>query len=326
MVVTERLQHVATAILMQFLSVFLVWILAERLGLSGIITLVCFAIMVAQIAPIQTHPRLRIPSYAVWEVVVFVLNLMVFMLVGLQLKPLLQRLNPTEVISYLAVGAAVCATTILVRIAWVMTYNTIVRWKNHRFGARLPRPMMLPTLQGGMIISWCGMRGIVTLAAALALPDGSNGTPLFPYRNLLLFSAFCVVLGTLIIQGLTLRPLLFALEVKEDETVDREANLARTVAAKAALRALDDQPASMARAVVRREYEARLRRMTSGEPAPDDESASELGRVQQCAILAERSALSDMRARGEIGDDAFHRVEEELDWAEMHVARQSGSE
>jgi CPA1 family monovalent cation:H+ antiporter len=326
MVVTERLQHVATAILMQFLSVFLVWILAERLGLSGIITLVCFAIMVAQIAPIQTHPRLRIPSYAVWEVVVFVLNLMVFMLVGLQLKPLLQRLNPTEVNSYLAVGAAVCATTILVRIAWVMTYNTIVRWKNHRFGARLPRPMMLPTLQGGMIISWCGMRGIVTLAAALALPDGSNGTPLFPYRNLLLFSAFCVVLGTLIIQGLTLRPLLFALEVKEDETVDREANLARTVAAKAALRALDDQPASMARAVVRREYEARLRRMTSGEPAPDDESASELGRVQQCAILAERSALSDMRARGEIGDDAFHRVEEELDWAEMHVARQSGSE
>ena len=326
MVVSDRLQHVATAILMQFLSVFLVWILAERLGLSGIITLVCFAIMVAQIAPTQTRPWLRIPSYAVWEVVVFVLNLMVFILVGLQLKPLLQRLNPTEAISYLAVGAAVCATTILVRIAWVMTYNTIVRWKNHRFGARLPRPMMLPTLQGGVIISWCGMRGIVTLAAALALPDGSNGTPLFPYRNLLLFSAFCVVLGTLIIQGLTLRPLLFALAVKEDETVDREANFARTVAAKAALRALDDQPASKAKAVVRREYEARLRRMTSGEPVPDDEPAFELGRVQQHAILAERSALSDLRARGEIGDDAFHRVEEELDWAEMHLARQSGSE
>jgi Na+/H+ antiporter len=323
MVVSDRLQHVATAILMQFLSVFLVWILAERLGLSGIITVVCYAIMVAQIAPIQTHARLRIPSYAVWEVVVFVLNLLVFILVGLQLKPLLQRLNRTEIINYLAVGAAVCATTILIRIAWVMAYNTVVRWKNRRYGARLPRRMMLPTFQGGVIVSWCGMRGIVTLAAALALPDGNNGGPSFPYRNLLLFSAFCVVLGTLIIQGLTLRPLLFALAIKEDKTVDREAALARTEAAKAALRALDEEPASTATDAVRREYEARLQRIHSGGFAKEDKPGSELGSAQHHAILAERRALADLRARGEIGDDAFHRVEEELDWAEVHVARQS---
>jgi monovalent cation/hydrogen antiporter len=326
MAVIDRLRHVATAILMQFLSVFLVWILAERLGLSGIITLVCYAIMVARIAPTQTHARLRIPSYAVWEVAVFVLNLMVFILVGLQLKPLFQRLNRTEMISYLIVGAAVCATAILVRIAWVMSYNTIVRWKNRRFGARLPRPMMLPTFQGGLIVSWCGMRGIVTLAAALALPDGADGTASFPYRDLVLFSAFCVVLGTLIIQGLTLRPLLFALAIKEDKTVDREANLAHVAAAEAALQALDDQPASTATAVVRREYAARLRRINSGEASSEAESGSELASVQHHAILAERRALSELRARGEIGDDAFHRVEEELDWAEVHVARQSTSE
>jgi monovalent cation/hydrogen antiporter len=326
MAITERLRHVATAILMQFLSVFLVWILAERLGLSGIITLVCYAIMVARIAPTQTNARLRIPSYAVWEVAVFVLNLMVFILVGFQLKPLFHRLNRTEMINYLIVGAAVCATAILVRIAWVMSYNTIVRWKNRRFGARLPRPMMLPTFQGGLIISWCGMRGIVTLAAALALPDGGEGTAAFPYRDLVLFSAFCVVLGTLIIQGLTLRPLLFALAIKEDKTVDREASLALTATAKAALRALDDQPASTATAVVRREYEARLRRINSGEASSEAQPSSELASVQHHAILAERRALTELRARGEIGDDAFHRVEEELDWAEVHVARQSSSE
>lgn len=152
-----RVQHAPTAILMQFLSAFVVWILAERTGLSGIITVVCYAIMVAQIAPIRTAARLRIPSYAVWEVVVFVLNLLVFILVGLQLKPLLERLDQAEIMSYLAVGAAVCATTILVRIAWVMSYNTLVRWKNRRFGVRLPRPMMLPSVQSGLIISWCGM-------------------------------------------------------------------------------------------------------------------------------------------------------------------------
>lgn len=326
MAVTGRLKHVATAILMQFLGVFWVWILAERLGLSGIITLVCFAITVAQISPFQTHARLRIPSYAVWEVMVFVLNLLVFILVGFQLKPLLHRLSRAEMVHYLTVGAAVCATAILVRMAWVMSYNTVLRWKNHRFGARLARPMMLPTFQGGMVISWCGMRGIVTLAAALALPDGSHGGPSFPYRNLLLFSAFCVVLGTLVIQGLTLRPLLLALGVKEDKTVDREASLARKATADAALRTLDSQPASPATAVVRKEYEARLQRIKSGKSAGEDEVGSELGAVQHRAILAERHALSELRARGEIGDDAFHRVEEELDWAEVHVARQSSSE
>jgi monovalent cation/hydrogen antiporter len=251
---------------------------------------------------------------------------MVFILVGLQLKPLLQRLNRTEMINYLIVGGAVCATAILVRIVWVMSYNSIVRWKNRRFGARLPRPMMLPTFQGGLIISWCGMRGIVTLAAALALPDGADGTAAFPFRDLVLFSAFCVVLGTLIIQGLTLRPLLFALAIKQDETVDREAKLAHAAAAQAALRALEDQPASAASSVVRREYEARLRRINSGEASSAADSGSELANVQLHAILAERRALSELRARGEIGDDAFHRIEEELDWAEVHVARQSNAE
>jgi monovalent cation/hydrogen antiporter len=326
MVFSERVQHVATAILMQFLSVFLVWILAERLGLSGIITVVCYAIMVARIAPIQTAARLRIPSYAVWDVVIFVLNILVFILVGLQLKPLLQRLNRAELSHYLVAGIAVCVTAILVRIAWVMSYNTFVRWKNRRFGVRLPRPMMLPSVQSGLVISWCGMRGIVTLAAALALPDGSHGTPAFPYRDLLLFSAFCVVLGTLIIQGLTLRPLLRALGVKEDDTVDREVSLARAATAQAALRALDEQPASGAAVVVRREYETRAQNSKQGGLKSDATVASELGAVQQRAIAAERRALADLRARGEIGDDAFHRVEEELDWAEVHIARQVSSD
>ena len=308
---------------MQFLSAFVVWILAERTGLSGIITVVCYAIMVAQIAPIRTAARLRIPSYAVWEVVVFVLNLLVFILVGLQLKPLLERLDQAEIMSYLAVGAAVCATTILVRIAWVMSYNTLVRWKNRRFGVRLPRPMMLPSVQSGLIISWCGMRGIVTLAAALASPDGNNHTPPFPHRDLLLFAAFSVVLGTLVVQGLTLRPLLLALAIKDDNTVDREVSEARAVAAQAALRALDEQPVSIATTVVRREYETRLQKSDDGGPLPEAGDTSELGGVQHRAIAAERRAIADLRTRGEIGDDAFHQLEEELDWAEVHVARRA---
>jgi Na+/H+ antiporter len=326
MTFTRRVRHVPTAILIQFLSVFFVWIFAERIGLSGIITMVCYAIMVAQTAPIRTPAQLRIPSYAVWEVVIFVLNLLVFILVGLQLKPLLQRLDPAAIMSYLTVGTWVCATAILVRIAWVMSYNTVVRWKNRQFGVRLPRPMMVPSLQTGLTISWCGMRGIVTLAAALALPDGSGGTPAFPHRNLILFAAFSVVLGTLVIQGLTLRPLLAVLGIKEDDTVDREVQLARAAAAQAALQALNEQPVSIATTVVRREYETRLRASDQGESLPPVDDNSELAVAQQRAIAAERRTITDLRRRGEIGDDAFHRIEEELDWVEVHVARRASRE
>ncbi len=315
------IQDVATFVLAGFIATFLVWIGAEKLHLSGIITMVCYAITIARTSPTTTPARLRIPTYAVWEVVVFALNILVFILVGLQLRPLLDRLRGTEGSFYLVVGAVVCLTAIAVRFAWVMSYNTVVRWKNARFGVHLPRPMAKPTIQGGLIISWCGMRGIVTLAAALALPDGSDGRPPFPYRDLLLFCAFCVVLGTLVIQGLTLRPLMLALGLRDDGSVDREVRTARIAAAEAALNVLGQQPPSEAVSVMRREYESRVQQVNGvdGESSGPDHIDSELANLHRRTIAAERQVLASLRDRGEIGDDAFHRVEEELDWAEVHA-------
>jgi hypothetical protein len=145
--------------------------------------------------------------------------------------------------------------------------------------------------------------------------------PAFPHRDLILFAAFSVVLGTLVIQGLTLRPLLAVLGIKEDDTVDREVQLARAAAAQAALQALNEQPVSIATTVIRREYETRLRASDQGESLPPVDDSSELALAQQRAIEAERRTITDLRRRGEIGDDAFHRIEEELDWVEVHVAR-----
>src|SRR5258707_8350190 len=105
-----RFQEVGPAVLMQFLSVFLVWIVAEQLHLSPIITMVCNAITIARTAPTKIPARLRIPSYAVWEVTVFVLNILIFIFVGFELKPLLHRLNPAECGRYLTIGGTVCAT------------------------------------------------------------------------------------------------------------------------------------------------------------------------------------------------------------------------
>ncbi len=187
--VTDRVRDVPTAIIIQFVSTFGVWILADRLGLSGVLTMVCFAISVAQTSPARTPARIRIPAYAVWETVVFVLNVLAFVFIGLQIRPILASLEPAARGRYFAVAAAVLVTVIVVRIAWHMSFNALVRWRERVVGFRPPRPMLRPTVGSGLIISWSGMRGIVTLAAALALPAG------FPFRDLIVLTAFSVVLG-----------------------------------------------------------------------------------------------------------------------------------
>ena len=98
--VNRRIQDVATAVIVQFIGTFGVWIIAERLHLSGILTMVVFAMSVARTAPDILPARIRIPSYAVWEVAVFVLNALAFILVGLQLKPIVQRLERAELLDY----------------------------------------------------------------------------------------------------------------------------------------------------------------------------------------------------------------------------------
>jgi CPA1 family monovalent cation:H+ antiporter len=312
-----RVEDVATAVLLQFLTTFAVWMIAERLHLSGIITMVVYAILVARTAPIRTPARIRVPSYAVWEVVVFVLNVLAFILIGLQLKPILQRLDRAELISYSETAAAVIVAVILVRLAWVMGYAAVGQWIRPRRDSRYP------SFRSAIVIAWCGMRGIVTLAAALALPDAAHGGINFPHRDLILFTAFCVVLGTLVVQGLTVRPLMRWLALKHDDSVEHEVHLARAETARAAIDAVDasGDGSEIAR-LLRSKYEARLRgaqaRADRIETA-DDEDETRLVSLSRGAQEAQRRALYDLRTRGVIGDDAFHRVEEELDWGDVNL-------
>ena len=157
------------------------------------------------------------------------------------------------------------------------------------------------------------MRGIVTLATALALPNGDGGAA-FPYRDLIIFTAFCVVFGTLVLQGLTLRPLLTRLDLRDDDPVGREVEQARTVAYGAAIAALDGNSSAVAKAI-RVELQSSLTQ-ASGETPPQEQASSFAG-VRLLAVEAARRALLAMRASGEIGDDAFHRVEEEIDRLEL---------
>ena len=142
-------------------------------------------------------------------------------------------------------------TVIVVRIAWHMSFNAVIRWRDRRFGFHPPRPMLRPTVGSGLVISWAGMRGIVTLAAALALPAA------FPFRDLIVLTAFSVVLGTLALQGLTLGPLLRALDLRDDDPVGHEVAAARERALRAGLARFEHDRSPVAEAV-RQEFIAHL--------------------------------------------------------------------
>jgi CPA1 family monovalent cation:H+ antiporter len=301
---TDRIRHVPTAIILQFVTTFAVWIFAETVGLSGVLTMVCYASTVAQTAPERIPARIRIPTYAVWETVVFALNILAFIFIGLQIRPILDALEPSERMQYLTVAGAIIVTVIVVRVVWHMSFNAVIRWRDRRFGFNPPRPMLRPTVGSGLVISWAGMRGIVSLAAALALPLT------FPYRDLIVLSAFSVVLGTLVIHGLTLGPLLRALKLNDDDPVGREVREARDRALRAGLASVAHEQSPAANEV-RQELGAHL---THDDPRDGN---SEHGELHRRALQAARQEVLTMRANQEIGDDAFHQIEEELDWIEM---------
>jgi monovalent cation/hydrogen antiporter len=305
----DRVRHIPTAIILQFVTTFGVWLLAEQLGLSAVLTMVCYAVTVARTAPARTPARTRIPTYAVWETAVFALNILAFIFIGLQIRPILDSLEAADLGRYVAVAIAILATVIVVRFGWHMSFNAFVRWRDRRFGFHPPRPMLRATVGSGLIISWSGMRGIVSLAAAMALPSA------FPYRDLIVLTAFSVVLGTLVIQGLTLKPVLRALQLHDDDPVGREVRAARERALHAGLASLanDDSPVGEA---VRQELSVHLIAEQPEIPAGDAAQGAH-SELRRAAVQAARRAVLEMRADDEIGDDAFHQIEEELDWLEM---------
>jgi len=310
MLLARRIDDAPSSIILQFVATFTVWIVAERIGLSGILTIVAYAITISRTSPEHTPARLRVPSYAAWETTVFILNVLAFMLIGMQLRPIWTRLDDTVRLQYAEVAACVLAAVILSRILWVTLYGAILRTLVAQGLFHPKQAMAVPTLKGGFVVSWCGMRGIVTLAAAFALPEG------FPYRDLILLTACSVVLGTLVIQGLTLRPLILALRLKDDNPVTSEVARARGIAYRAALDEIDGDPSEEAE-LLRLEYRGMLRQ-ADGNP-DGGVSATELPAdpLRRRAIGAARRAILKLRQSEDIGDDAFHQLEEELDRAEL---------
>jgi Na+/H+ antiporter len=306
--VMPRLAETLSSVVAQFLMTFGTWIGADRLGLSPIMAVVALAAVVARIAPSRTSARSRLNSYAVWGVVVFVLNVLAFLLMGLQARSILTQLPENALRQDLQFAGIVLLVVIGVRFAWVMLYGLILRRFRPFFEQRV-LGVPVPKARVGILVSWCGMRGLVTLATAFALP------PQFPGRDVIVLSAFAVVLGTLIVQGFTMRPLIALLRIAPDASLDQEVATTRKRMLDAALAALEgvtEQGISGLRAELIAERDASV-----GRARPD----TSYDRSRMLAITAARHHLFELRQQGRIFDDTYHRLEDELDRAELQAVK-----
>ena len=302
LVVSRPMAGTLGATLFQFVTTFGVWVLAERLHVSAVLAVVAYAMTVARIAPERTRPRDRVHSYAVWEAAVFLLNVLAFLLVGLQARAIVTRLHSVELWHALRFAGLVLLSVVLVRLAWVMLFNQLRRRLGKWLGETQP-----PSVAQGLVVAWCGMRGLVTLAGALALPDA------FPARDLVVLSALGVVLGTLIVQGLTLGPLIKSLRFPPDPSLARELSEGRLALLETALGHLEGRDEDAATRLRDLYYDERGVVERGEEPR----AVSEVDRLRRELLAKKRTRLAALRRHGAIGDDVFHLLEQELDWAEL---------
>lgn len=316
--VVNRFSHVPSSIVLQFVGAFGIWILADRLALSGVLVIVASAVVLSRRASVRMPAAVRVPSYAVWDAVVFVLNALAFILIGLQLGPIMDRLSRAHHVHYLAFACAIVATAVLARLGWVTLYNVALRITHRILGERTPQSLSPPPFKRTLLVGWCGMRGIVTLAAALALPDGSGALPAFPYRDLIVLTAFAVVLGTLVIQGFTLRIFLKVLGLDDDDgLVEREIRTGRVEMFQAALASVENQNNEVATSL-RREYSELLRHIDGPAGMSEEQHQAEV-LLRTVARTAARERLNALRFAGVIGEEAFQELQAELDLIDLEA-------
>src|SRR5262245_15677040 len=218
------------------LAPYAAWVVGERLHVSAVLACVAGGLYVRQAFSAAVAPVMRLQARAVWDVLLFVLNGVIFVLIGLQLGAIHERGLPSSFGDLVVQGAVISATAIGIRLLWVPIGVAIPRLLSPALRRRDP----FPPWSNVLILAWTGMRGIVSLAAALALPlTTASGAP-FPFRDEVILLTFAVILATLVLQGLTLTPLIRALDLGQDNQLEVEEAHAREAAARAGLARLAD--------------------------------------------------------------------------------------
>jgi Na+/H+ antiporter len=321
--VRRRIDDPPTELTISLCSGYAAYIPAEELGLSGVIAAVTVGLYMGWHSAELTTATTRMQGQGVWEVLTFLLNAVLFILVGLQFPGLVRDLegpNTGELILY---AAAVSAAVIVARLAWVfLLANGLPRLLPRLYGDDA-----LPPWRVTMLIGWSSMRGSVALAGALAIPTHVDGGAPFPGRDLVIFLTYAVILATLVLQGLTLGPLIKMLRLRSDGLDEQEETLARIRMAEAGISRIDEltedgwvssETAERTRAMRdfrRRRFAARM----DGDSSIDERS-ERWQRFMHEVIAAERDALVTMRNAGEITDEVRRTVERDLDLEEARLS------
>jgi CPA1 family monovalent cation:H+ antiporter len=314
----RRINNSPTEIAIALLSGYFAYLPAQAAGVSAVLAVVTVGIYVGWYTPELTTVQTRLQGDAVWEILTFLLNALLFGLVGLQLRPILDSLHGHSTGSLLADGAIVSLAVIVTRLIWVFPASYLPRRLSKRIRDRDP----YPPWQYPALIGWAGLRGAVSLAAALALPLTIDGGGPFPQRSYVIYLAFCVILATLVFQGLTLPAVIRLLRLEDDGLSDKEETKARIHASEAALGRLEelageDWVREDTAERMRGLYRFRARRFAARFDDEDDgqieERSQDYQRLRRELLDAERQAVVELRRQGRINDSVMNRVQRDLD-------------
>ncbi len=324
--VRRRLDDVPVEITISLATGFAAYLPAEALGVSGVLAAVTAGIYLGWLAPQVSTAQMRMQGRAVWELIVFLLNGVLFVLIGLQLPSILDAVSGIDEVTLGGYALAVIGVVVGSRFLWMFTIPYVLRALDRRPSQVERRVGAAPRVVAG----WAGMRGAVSLAAALSLPLATDAGAPFPERELVIFLAYCVVLFTVVVQGLTLPTLIRRLGVVDDGTEEEaEDHAARIAAAEAALEALEglaeeewtrEDTVGRLRAlyVFRRRRFATLRGDLEDQDGIVDRSLA-YQRLMHEVIEAQRGAIVRMRNEGLISADVMRRVESDLDLEESRL-------
>ncbi|OAI39535.1 hypothetical protein AYO38_01460 [bacterium SCGC AG-212-C10] len=316
----RRLDDPPVEIAISLLTPFAAYVPAEWLHVSGVLAAVTAGMYVGRQAPYIMTPETRIRGRAVWDMVVFVMNGLVFILIGLQLPGILSELSSRSTLSLAGLGVTMSLVVILVRFAW-LAGDSLLKRAMRRTSSADDHPPAWPEV---IVAGWAGMRGVVSLAAALALPAGT------PERDLVIFLTFCVILATLVGQGLSLPWLIHAFGVADDGAGVEQERVARSSATDAAVLrieqlALEWPDHSPLIESLRLQYAHRVSHFEEVAASRDGASGTaeqemlEHSLIRRAVIDTERAIVLELRDRGEISDEVRRRIERDLDLDELRV-------
>jgi monovalent cation/hydrogen antiporter len=308
--VRRRLDNPPVEITISILSGYFAYLPAEALGISGVLAAVTVGIYMGWHTPELTNAQTRLQGVAVWEILFFLLNAFLFTIIGLQLPVILDRLSGYSPATLVWYALLTVATVVAVRFAWIFATSRL-QW------------------QSNVVLAWSGMRGAVSLAAALALPLTTDAGTQFPNRDLIVFLTFCVILATVVVQGLTLPRLIGVLDLEDDSHLElKEDTKARIHAAEAAIARLEElveeewvreDTADRLRGL----YDFRRNRFRARFDGEDDgeieQRSSDYQRLMRELIEAERVAVRALRRDRRISDEVMRRVERDLDLEEARL-------